>query len=154
MVAADAVLIPFGGGSNIAGSLEPRADEKRIVVSLDLGRLNKVLDIDEESGIARIQAGALGPHLEKQLNDKGWTIGHFPDSFTHSSIGGWVATRSSGMQSDKYGDIAEIARRAKDPESGSIRIGLFPTLAPYLLPHVVPQVHARFPDLDWREPAA
>jgi alkyldihydroxyacetonephosphate synthase len=110
VVAADAVLIPFGGGSNIAGSLEPRADEKRIVVSLDLGRLNKVLDIDEESGIARIQAGALGPHLEKQLNDRGWTIGHFPDSFTHSSIGGWVATRSSGMQSDKYGDIAEIAR--------------------------------------------
>ena len=110
VVAADAVLISFGGGSNIAGSLEPRADETRIVVSLDLGRLNKVVEIDEESGIARIQAGALGPDLEKQLNDKGWTIGHFPDSFTHSSIGGWVATRSSGMQSDKYGDISEIAR--------------------------------------------
>ena len=110
VVAADAVLIPFGGGSNIAGSLEPRADETRIIVSLDLGRLNKVVDIDEESGIARIQAGALGPDLEAQLNAKGWTIGHFPDSFTHSSIGGWVATRSSGMQSDKYGDISEIAR--------------------------------------------
>ena len=69
-----------------------------------------MLDIDEESGLARIQAGAQGPDLEEQLNAKGWTIGHFPDSFTHSTLGGWVATRSSGMQSDKYGDISDIAR--------------------------------------------
>lgn len=109
-VAANAVLIPFGGGSNIAGSLEPRAGEKRPIVSLDLGRLNKVLDIDEAAGTARIQAGALGPDLEAQLQAKGWTIGHFPDSFTHSTIGGWVATRSSGMQSDRFGDISQIAR--------------------------------------------
>ena len=109
-VAADVVIIPFGGGSNIAGSLEPRADEKRVILSLDMGRLRKVIDIDEESGLARIEAGAQGPDLEEQLNAKGWTIGHFPDSFTHSTIGGWVATRSSGMQSDKYGDISDIAR--------------------------------------------
>jgi alkyldihydroxyacetonephosphate synthase len=105
-----AVVIPFGGGSNIAGSLEPLADEDRVIVSLDLGRLNRVLEIDEISGIARIQAGALGPHIEEQLAARGWTLGHFPDSFTHSTLGGWVATRSSGMQSDKYGDIADIAR--------------------------------------------
>ena len=109
-VAADVVIIPFGGGSNIAGSLEPRADEKRVILSLDMGRLRKVIEIDEESGLARIEAGAQGPDLEEQLNAKGWTIGHFPDSFTHSTLGGWVATRSSGMQSDKYGDISEIAR--------------------------------------------
>lgn len=109
-VAADAVIIPFGGGSNIAGSLEPREDETRAVVSLDMGRMNRVLSIDADSGLARIQAGALGPALEAQLNEEGWTIGHFPDSFTHSTIGGWAATRSSGMQSDKYGDIAEIVR--------------------------------------------
>jgi len=109
-VAADAVIIPFGGGSNIAGSLEPMPEEKRTIVSLDLGRLRKVVSIDAESGLARIQAGAQGPDLEEQLNKQGWTIGHFPDSFTHSTIGGWVATRSSGMQSDKYGDIADIAR--------------------------------------------
>jgi alkyldihydroxyacetonephosphate synthase len=109
-VAADVVIIPFGGGSNIAGSLEPRADEKRVILSLDMGRLNKVVSIDEESQTAVIQAGALGPDLEEQLNAKGWTIGHFPDSFTHSTIGGWVATRSSGMQSDKYGDISDIAK--------------------------------------------
>ena len=109
-VAAKAVIIPFGGGSNIAGSLEPLETEKRPVISLDLGRLNKVIDIDADSGLARIQAGALGPDLEDQLAEKGWTIGHFPDSFTHSTLGGWIATRSSGMQSDKYGDIADITR--------------------------------------------
>ncbi len=109
-IAANAVIIPFGGGSNIAGSLEPLPAEKRTVVSLDLGRLRAVLDIDAESGLARIQAGSQGPDLEAQLNEKVWTIGHFPDSFTHSTVGGWVATRSSGMQSDKYGDIADIAR--------------------------------------------
>jgi alkyldihydroxyacetonephosphate synthase len=109
-VAADAVIIPFGGGSNIAGSLEPLATEKRAVISLDLGRMNRVIEIDADSGLARIEAGALGPDLEEQLAEKGWTIGHFPDSFTHSTLGGWIATRSSGMQSDKYGDIADITR--------------------------------------------
>ncbi|GAB3919245.1 dehydrogenase [Microlunatus endophyticus] len=109
-VAADAVLIPFGGGSNISGSLQPPAGETRTVISLDMGRLNKVLDVDEDSGLARIQAGAQGPDLEEQLNKRGWTVGHFPDSFNHSTIGGWVATRSSGMQSDKFGDISDITR--------------------------------------------
>ncbi|HET9650011.1 MAG TPA: FAD-binding oxidoreductase [Microlunatus sp.] len=109
-VAADAVIIPFGGGSNIAGSLEAPADELRTVISLDMGRLNKLMEVDEESGLARIQAGALGPDIEEQLGRRGWTMGHFPDSFTHSTLGGWIATRSSGMQSDKYGDIADITR--------------------------------------------
>jgi len=121
-IAADAVIIPFGGGSNIAGSLEPLPTEKRTVISLDLGRLRLVLDIDEESGLARIQAGSQGPDLEKQLNDKGWTIGHFPDSFTHSTVGGWVATRSSGMQSDKYGDIADIARGLRVVRPGGVLV--------------------------------
>ncbi|HEU5485063.1 MAG TPA: FAD-binding oxidoreductase [Microlunatus sp.] len=109
-IAEDAVIIPFGGGTNISGSLEPPPDETRPVLSIDLGRMNKVLDIDAESGLARVQAGTLGPDLEAQLGARGWTMGHFPDSFTHSTVGGWVATRSSGMQSDKYGDIADITR--------------------------------------------
>jgi alkyldihydroxyacetonephosphate synthase len=109
-VAADAVIIPYGGGSNISGSLHAPEDETRPVISLDLGRLDQVIDIDEESGLARIQAGVQGPELEEQLGARGWTLGHFPDSFTHSTLGGWVATRSSGMQSDKYGDISDIAR--------------------------------------------
>jgi len=121
-VAADAVIIPFGGGSNIAGSLEPLPDEARTVVSLDLGRLRKVIDIDADSGLARIQAGAQGPDLEEQLNKQGWTIGHFPDSFTHSTVGGWVATRSSGMQSDKYGDIADICRGLRVVRPGGVLV--------------------------------
>lgn len=116
----DAVLIPFGGGSNIAGSLQVPAEESRTVVSLDLGRMNQVLEIDEESGLALIQAGALGPDLEQQLNDRGWTIGHFPDSFNHSTLGGWIATRSSGMQSDRYGDIADITRGLTMARPGGI----------------------------------
>ncbi|MGD7789092.1 FAD-binding oxidoreductase [Propionibacteriaceae bacterium Y1700] len=121
-VDADAVVIPFGGGSNISGSLEPRADEKRQVISLDMGRMNRVLEIDEESGLARIEAGVLGPDLEQQLNDKGWTIGHYPDSFTHSTLGGWVATRSSGMQSDKYGDIADICKGVRVVQPGTTTV--------------------------------
>ena len=109
-VAADAVIIPYGGGTSFSGSLSVPEDETRPVISLDLGRLNQLIDIDEESGLARIQAGALGPDLEEQLGERGWVLGHYPDSFTHSTLGGWVATRSSGMQSDKYGDISDIAR--------------------------------------------
>ncbi|HZN88577.1 MAG TPA: FAD-binding oxidoreductase [Thermoleophilaceae bacterium] len=107
---ADAVLIPFGGGTNISGSLEAPPGETRSVISVDLSALDRVLSIDEESRLARVQAGVLGPHLEEQLNARGWTLGHFPDSFTHSTLGGWVATRSSGMQSDRYGDVAELTR--------------------------------------------
>jgi alkyldihydroxyacetonephosphate synthase len=107
---ADAVLIPFGGGTNISGSLEAPAGEQRTVVSVDMGRLNRVLEIDDDSRLARVQTGVFGPHLEEQLNARGWTAGHFPDSFTHSTLGGWIATRSSGMQSDKYGDISDLTR--------------------------------------------
>ncbi len=107
---ADAVVIPFGGGSNIVASLEAEPGETRQVISVNMGRLNKVLEIDEESGLAHIQAGVLGPDMEDQLNARGWTMGHHPDSFVWSTLGGWIATRSSGMQSDKYGDIADIVR--------------------------------------------
>jgi alkyldihydroxyacetonephosphate synthase len=109
-LAADAVVIPFGGGSNISGGLEPPGGEPRSVISVDLGRLDRVLSIDAASRLAEVQAGAFGPDLEEQLNAQGWTLGHFPDSFAHSTLGGWIATRSSGMQSDKYGDIADLTR--------------------------------------------
>ncbi|HLS24396.1 MAG TPA: FAD-binding oxidoreductase [Beutenbergiaceae bacterium] len=119
-VAANAVLIPFGGGSNISGSLTPPAQESRPIISLDMGRMNRVLEVDEKSGLARVQAGVLGPDLEDQLGRRGWTMGHQPDSFRHSSLGGWIATRSSGMQSDKYGDIAEITRGLRMVQPGKV----------------------------------
>lgn len=118
--AVDAVLIPFGGGSNISGSLTPQPAETRLVISMDMGRMNRVLQIDETSGLARIQAGVLGPDMEEQLGASGWTMGHQPDSFKHSSLGGWIATRSSGMQSDKYGDIADITRGMRMVRPGGV----------------------------------
>ncbi|MGZ4311960.1 MAG: FAD-binding oxidoreductase, partial [Solirubrobacteraceae bacterium] len=105
----DGVLIPFGGGSSISGSLEAPTDETRPVISVDLARLDRVLEIDGPSRLARVQAGVAGPDLEEQLAARGYTLGHFPDSFPHSTLGGWIATRSSGMQSDRYGDIADLA---------------------------------------------
>ena len=109
-VHADAVVIPFGGGSSISGSLEAPAGETRPVISVDLERLDKVLEIDSGSRLARVQAGVFGPHMERQLGALGYTFGHFPDSFEHSTLGGWIATRSSGMQSDRYGDIADMVK--------------------------------------------
>src|SRR5664280_2243514 len=116
----DAVVIPYGGGSNIVGALEAVPTETRQVLSIDMGRMNKVLEIDETSGLARIQAGVLGPDMEVQLNAKGWTMGHFPDSFVWSTLGGWIATRSTGMQSDKYGDIADITRGLRMVMDGQV----------------------------------
>ncbi|QQS36363.1 MAG: FAD-binding oxidoreductase [Ignavibacteriales bacterium] len=101
-------IIPFGGGSNIAGSLEVLKQQDACVVSLDLKRMDKVLSIDKESCVAKIQAGALGPYMEEQLQKEGFTLGHFPDSFEYSTLGGWVATRSAGMQSDIYGKIEDM----------------------------------------------
>jgi alkyldihydroxyacetonephosphate synthase len=112
-LSANAVVIPFGGGTNISGCLEAPRAEKRCVISVDMARMSSVLDIDEVSRLARVQAGALGPEIERHLNARGWTLGHFPDSFNHSTLGGWIATRSSGMQSDKYGDIADLTRAVR-----------------------------------------
>ena len=111
------VLIPFGGGSNIAGCLE-RMDARRMCVSLDMRRMRRVLTVDTYSFSAEIEAGVFGPDLEEQLRAKGMTLGHFPDSFLHSTLGGWIATRSAGMQSDKYGKIEDmvIAVRMITPE--------------------------------------
>ena len=102
------VLIPFGGGSNIAGCLDPRDREDRLVVSLDMCRMHRVLEVDKYSLTARIQPGVYGQHMEDQLAGHGVTLGHFPDSFLHSTLGGWVATRSAGMQSDLYGKIEDM----------------------------------------------
>ena len=121
-VAHDAVVIPYGGGSNIVGALEAVPTETRQVLSIDMGRMNKVLEIDEASGLARIEAGVLGPDMEVQLNAKGWTMGHFPDSFVWSTLGGWIATRSTGMQSDKYGDIADITRGLRMVMDGQVLV--------------------------------
>jgi alkyldihydroxyacetonephosphate synthase len=113
----DVAVIPFGGGSNISGCLE-RMDVRRMAVSVDMRRMRRVLAVDSRSCTARIEAGIFGPDLEQQLGEYGLTLGHFPDSFLHSTLGGWIATRSAGMQSDRYGKIEDmvIAVRMVTPE--------------------------------------
>jgi alkyldihydroxyacetonephosphate synthase len=101
-------IIPFGGGSSVTGGVEPMAVDKMGVISMDLARMDRVLRVDATSQTAVIQAGALGPEIEEQLNEQGYTLGHFPESFDHSSLGGWIATRASGRQSTGYGDIEDM----------------------------------------------
>ena len=92
-----AAAIPFGGGSSVCGGVEPAVGESyAAAVSLDLERLDRVLEVDRTSLAARIQAGARGPSLEAQLKPHGLTLRHFPQSFEHSTLGGWIATRSGG----------------------------------------------------------
>jgi len=93
--AEGAAVIPFGGGTSVVGGIEPRLGE-RPVVTMDLRRLDRVLEVDPESLAARIQAGATGPVLEDQLREHGLTLRHFPQSFEYATLGGWIATRAGG----------------------------------------------------------
>ena len=75
-----------------------------------MGRMDRVLEIDASSRARRSRPARSARDSRSSSTPQGWTIGHFPDSFNHSTLGGWIATRSSGMQSDKYGDIADLTR--------------------------------------------
>ena len=93
----DAAAVPFGGGTSVVGGIEPRiGDEYAGAVTIDLGALDRVLEVDPVSRAARIQAGTLGPQLNEQLAEQGLTLRHFPQSFEFSTLGGWVATRAGG----------------------------------------------------------
>jgi alkyldihydroxyacetonephosphate synthase len=94
---AKVAVIPFGGGSSVVGGVEPAVgDAFAGAVSLDLSRLNQVLEVDAASRAARIQAGIRGPAIEAALKPHGFAIRHYPQSFEHSTLGGWIATRSGG----------------------------------------------------------
>ncbi|MCF8030486.1 MAG: FAD-binding oxidoreductase [Desulfohalobiaceae bacterium] len=102
-----AVLIPYGGGTSVLGHINPLALD-RPIITVSLSRMNALLHVDETSRLATFQAGILGPDLEAGLKSKGLTLGHFPQSFQYSTLGGWVATRSSGQQSLGYGRIDDL----------------------------------------------
>jgi len=107
--AVRAVAIPYGGGSSVVGGVEaPAAGDHTAVVSIDLGRLDRVLEIDRTSRAARIEGGILGPALEDQLRPHGLTLRHFPQSFEFSSLGGWIATRSGGHYATLYTHIDDF----------------------------------------------
>jgi alkyldihydroxyacetonephosphate synthase len=138
---ARAAVVPFGGGTSVVGGIEPEAGEQRVVVTLDLAFLNRVLAIDEVSQTVTVEAGIFGPELESHLSQRGLTLGHYPQSFEFSTLGGWIATRSSGQNSLAYGGIEKLVeslrvvtpegtietlhvpRRADGPDVGQMLIG-------------------------------
>jgi alkyldihydroxyacetonephosphate synthase len=107
---ARVAVIPFGGGSSVVGGVEAniQAADHQAALSLDLGSLDQVLEVERSSLHARIQAGALGPALESQLAAHGLTLRHFPQSFEHSSLGGWIATRAGGHFATVYTHIDDL----------------------------------------------
>lgn len=104
----DVVLVPYGGGTNVTEALLCAPSERRCIVSVDMGRMNRVLWIDPVNRLACIQAGAVGRHLVKTLAEHGFTMGHEPDSVEFSTLGGWIATHCSGMKKNRYGNIEDI----------------------------------------------
>jgi alkyldihydroxyacetonephosphate synthase len=110
--AEGAAVVPFGGGTSVVGGVEARLGE-RPVVSLDLKRLDRVLEVDAESLAARIQAGATGPGLEDQLREHGLTLRHFPQSFEYSTLGGWLATRAGGHFATLYTHIDDLVESVR-----------------------------------------
>jgi alkyldihydroxyacetonephosphate synthase len=103
----DVIVIPYGGGTSVVGHLSVPQTE-RPVLSLSLERLNRLVALETDNRLAVFEAGIRGPQLEDQLNSKGFTLGHYPQSFEYSSLGGWVVTRSSGQQSRHYGRIEDL----------------------------------------------
>jgi alkyldihydroxyacetonephosphate synthase len=102
----DVAAIPFGGGSSVVGGVNPPSDERyRGAVTIDLKNLNRVLDVDKKSQAARIQAGVLGPDLERQLKPTGLTLRFFLQAWEFSSLGGWIATRAAGHYATVYTQI-------------------------------------------------
>ncbi|GAA6152582.1 FAD-binding oxidoreductase [Pseudoteredinibacter isoporae] len=103
----NAIVIPYGGGTSVVGHINPPQQEKP-VITLSLANVNQLYDLDRDSQIATLGAGLPGPQLEKLLNAEGYTLGHFPQSWELSTVGGWVASRSSGQQSLRYGRIEKM----------------------------------------------
>ena len=101
-------VVPFGGGTSVVGGVEPVSDGFAGAVSIDLGSLDRVVSIDRTSLTATFEAGLNGPRIEGALGAEGLTLGHFPQSFEYSTVGGWIATRSAGVASTGYGRIDEL----------------------------------------------
>jgi alkyldihydroxyacetonephosphate synthase len=105
---APVAVVPFGGGSSVVGGVEPVRDGFEAAISLDLARMDSVIELDAESLTATVEPGIFGPALEALLAESGMTLGHFPQSFEFSTVGGWVATRSAGQASTGFGRIDEL----------------------------------------------
>jgi len=105
------VIIPFGGGTSVSGALQCPSNEHRMIVSMDMHRMNKIKWIDRENMLVCMEAGIIGQDVKRRLEAMGLTIGHEPDSLEFSSLGGWIATRASGMKRSVYGNIEDMLVR-------------------------------------------
>jgi len=123
-------VVPFGGGTCVTGGLAARRDGYTGVLSLDLGRLDRLVSVDAVSMTATLEPGLRGPQAESLLAEHGLTLGHFPQSFEHASIGGFAATRSSGQASAGYGrfDALVVGLTVATP-TGTLRLGTAPASA-------------------------
>jgi alkyldihydroxyacetonephosphate synthase len=99
-------VTPQGGRSGVVGGATPSPG----AIALDLTGLNQVLELDEHSGTVRVQAGVFGPDLEAALRPRGFTVGHFPQSYDLATVGGWIACRGAGQYSNRYGKIEDMVR--------------------------------------------
>jgi alkyldihydroxyacetonephosphate synthase len=123
-------VVPYGGGTSVVGGLEPDAHEHTALLALDLARLNELTDLDEISRVATLQPGLRGPEAERLLNERGYTLGHFPQSFEYATIGGFAATRSSGQSSAGYGRFDErVVRLKAATPRGTVQLGRAPKSA-------------------------
>lgn len=102
-----AVVVPWGGGTSVVGHLNATGGS-RPVLNISLERMNRLQALDETSFLATFGAGTPGPQVEAQLRAHGYLLGHFPQSYEYSTVGGWVVTRSSGQQSLRYGRIEQM----------------------------------------------
>ena len=122
-------LIPYGGGTSVVGHINPTAGDAP-VLTVNMKRLNGLYQFDESSLLATFGAGIRGPDLEAQLRARGCTLGHYPQSFEYSTLGGWVAARSSGQQSMGYGRIEHLFAGGKlETPNGTLEIPCFPASA-------------------------
>ena len=103
-------LVPYGGGTNVTNALKLPKDEERMIISVDTRRLNKIISIDTKNLLIEVEAGITGKHLEEELQKKGFTVGHQPDSIELSTLGGWISTNAAGMKKNKYGNIEDIVQ--------------------------------------------
>jgi alkyldihydroxyacetonephosphate synthase len=97
-------LIPFGAGSGVCGGIWALHGG----ITIDLKRFDTIGEVDERHHTVDVGAGVMGETLERRLNARGWTLGHFPSSIYMSTVGGWLAARSAGQLSSKYGKIEDM----------------------------------------------
>ena len=125
----DLIVIPFGGGTSVAGHINPQKGS-RPVLTVAMSKMDQLIDLDIDSQIATFGAGTQGPAVEEQLDTHGYRLGHYPQSWELSTLGGWIAARSSGQQSLGYGRIEQMfAGGTLVTPKGILNIADFPASA-------------------------